>query len=274
MRVLYQLSSDSTFRAAHVPAAHFRQLYKETSVSEFKTSTFKVNGDRVTFGDNSGNTTVSNVRVTNHARSGGGQSPEASDGLAVPFAVFAGAVFVAWLYLKHFDMVHFALRAGYLLSVMPVLLTVAISAVRGDGATSKVVLNGLPVGMVTIVAFVLIAGFDDRISPEVLSFAQRVNPAEMWKGLPDYWRRVVLESEGAVIAVAMTLLVNWLVALRLLITQTLSPDNLLSRMTARYTPTFGATFGAGFLALSWGLSSGRAYEAWIALQAALMAAAH
>jgi hypothetical protein len=243
-------------------------------MSEFKNNAFRVSGDRVTFGDNSGNTTVSNVRVTNNIRSGGGPGPEPTDSVAVLFASFAGVVLLAWVYLKHFDAVHAALRLGFLFSTAPVLLASAISASRTNGSTSKLFASGLPVGLIGVIGLVFIGFLNDRISSGVLALAAQTSPMVMWKSLSDFGRRVVLEGEGAVIAAGMALLVNWLVALRILINHTLSPFNFLSRMTLRYTPMFGATFSATFLALSWGLSSGRAYDAWAAMQVALSTAMH
>ncbi|WP_420993640.1 hypothetical protein ACKI2N_015610 [Cupriavidus sp. 30B13] len=242
-------------------------------MSKFQNNVFNVKGDRNTFGDNSGNTSISNVRITN-IRPGGERPVGSTDMPAVLVGAFAVSVLFAWLYLKHFETVHLVLRVGFLTSVVPVLIAIVAAAWQEEGAKLKVAVNGLPVGMLSIAGLFMMTNFNDRISPDLLSFAQQVSAVEMWSRLSADGCRVVLEAEGAVISCALALLVTVLVSLRTLIAQTLSPTNLLSRLTARYSSVFGAALGSLFLALAWGLSSGRAYELWTALQLTQAVAAH
>lgn len=236
---------------------------------EFKKSVFSVSGGQATFGDNSGNTTVSNVKITNNVRSSGGKEPESGDGIGVMTGVFGAAVLVAWFYLRHFGDIHLLLRCGYLASLAPVLIAVATSAGRSRDDTSTVALSGLPVGAIAGAAFMLIAYIEGQVSPEILALAQHTNPVQMWQGLTEFGRRVVLENEGSAMFVVIALVINMLTAIHVLASRTISPLNLVSRLTARYTPVFGTSAGALFLAFGWALSSGQAYDWWAAMQASM-----
>ncbi len=238
-------------------------------MSEFHGSPIVIKGNGNNVGDNNSNTSIESLNIKNITHvNGGAASDSEGDPRVVVVGAFVAVVVAAWFYLRHFFPIHEVLYLGCFLSVVPALLVVATSSMRGDDFLSSF-LQALPTCLIAVGALVVLGQIRDAMPQDILDLAASSSASETWHRLTEHGQRIVLESGGGAVACAFAILLNALSGTRALAESGGKWTNWLLRLTTNFQMGRCAVANIAFLALAWGVSSGAAYDYWKMFQAAV-----